>query len=114
MALTLLIIGLAVLLVFMFFVVFGGMLVNVGGQQVGVIERRYFGRPLPEARVVAMRGEIGIQARVLQPGLAFLPPFIYKVTKDAMIVIAEDEVGLLESIDGRPLDPGHIFARRVE
>ncbi len=114
MALTALIIVLAILLVFMFFVVFGGMLVNVGGQQVGVIERRYFGRPLPEARVVAMRGEIGIQARVLQPGLAFLPPFIYKVTKDAMIVIAEDEVGLLESIDGRPLDPGHIFARRVE
>ncbi|MBI5283602.1 MAG: hypothetical protein HY874_00770, partial [Chloroflexi bacterium] len=114
MALTALIIVLAVLLVFMFLVVFGGMLVNVGGQQVGVIERRYFGRPLPEARVVAMRGEIGIQARVLQPGLAFLPPFIYKVTKDAMIVIAEDEVGLLESIDGRPLDPGHIFARRVE
>ena len=30
-----------------------------------------------------------------------------------MLVIAEDEVGLLESIDGRPLDPGHIFGRRV-
>ncbi len=61
-----------------------------------------------------MRGEIGIQARVLQPGLAVLPPFIYKVTKDDMLSVAEDEVGLIESIDGRPLDPGHIFARRVE
>jgi regulator of protease activity HflC (stomatin/prohibitin superfamily) len=89
-------------------------LANVGGQQVGLIERRYFGKPLPESRVVAMRGEIGVQARVLQPGLHFLPPFIYKVTKDDMLVIAEDEVGLIESIDGRPLDPGHIFGRRVE
>ena len=109
-----LIVPLIVLVVIVFFVLFGGMLVNVGGQQVGIIERRYFGRSLPESRVVAMRGEIGIQARVLQPGLAFLPPFIYKVTKDDMLVVAEDEVGLIESIDGRPLDPGHIFARHVE
>ena len=102
-----------VLLLFMFLFFFAGMLANVGGQQVGLIERRYFGKPLPESRVVAMRGEIGIQARVLQPGLHFLPPFLYKVSKDDMLVIAEDEVGLIESIDGRPLDPGHIFGRRV-
>jgi regulator of protease activity HflC (stomatin/prohibitin superfamily) len=104
----------AVLLIFAFLVLFGGMLVNVGGQQVGIIERRYLGHHLPEGRVVARRGEIGIQARVLQPGLAFLPPFLYKVTKDDMLVVAEDEVGLIESIDGRPLDPGHIFARHVD
>ena len=103
-----------VVLVFLVFVLLGGMLANVGGQQVGLIERRYFGKPLPESRVVAMRGEIGIQARVLQPGLHFLPPFIYKVSKDDMLVIAEDQVGLIESIDGRPLDPSHIFGRHVE
>ena len=103
-----------VVLVFLVFVFMGGMLANVGGQQVGLIERRYFGKPLPESRVVAMRGEIGIQARVLQPGLHFLPPFIYKVSKDDMLVIAEDQVGLIESIDGRPLDPSHIFGRHVE
>ncbi len=103
-----------VVLVLLFLIVFGGMLANVGGQQVGLIERRYFGKPLPESRVVAMRAEIGVQARVLQPGLHFLPPFIYRVTKDDMLVIAEDEVGLIESIDGRPLDPSHIFGRHVE
>jgi regulator of protease activity HflC (stomatin/prohibitin superfamily) len=108
-----LIVVLPVLLVLVILMLFGGMLVNVGGQQVGVIERRYFGRPLPEGRVVAMRGEIGVQARVLQPGLAVLPPFIYKVTKDDMLVVAEDEVGLIESIDGQPLEPGRIFGRRV-
>lgn len=108
----LVIIGVVVVVIAVF-VLFGGVLANVGGQEIGVIERRFFGKPLPAGRVVAMRGEIGIQARVLQPGLHFLPPFIYKVSKFAMLVIAEDEVGLLESIDGRPLDPGHIFARRV-
>src|SRR5438093_8472909 len=92
----------------------GGMLINVGGQQVGIIERRYFGRTLPEGRVVAMRLEVGVQARVLPPGLHLLFPFIYVVRKTDMLVIGEDEVGLVESIDGLPLEPGHIFARHVK
>ena len=75
---------------------FTGMLVNVGGQQVGLIERRFYGKPLPEGRVVAMAGEIGIQARVLQPGLHVLLPFLYKVRKDDMLVVSEDQVGLIE------------------
>lgn len=103
-----------ILFVLLFLITVGGMLVNVGGQQVGIIERRYFGRSLPEGRVIAMRGEIGIQARVLQPGLTVLFPFLYAVRKDDMLTIGEDEVGLIESIDGRPLDPGHIFAPRVD
>src|SRR6266545_3656964 len=68
-----------IVLVLLFLIVGGGTLIVVGGQQVGVTERRYFGRTLPEGRVVAMR----------------------------------DEVGLIESIDGLPLEPGRIFARRV-
>ncbi len=104
---------LAAIALFLVFAIASGMLVNIGGQQIGILERRYFGRSLPEGRVVAMAGEVGIQARALQPGLHLLPPFIYKVQKADMILIGEDEVGLIESIDGLPLDPGRIFARRV-
>ncbi len=103
-----------VLLVLLILIFPGGMLVNVGGQQVGIIERRYVGRSLPEGRVVAMKNEIGVQARVLPPGLHFMWPFIYIITKTTMIAIGEEEVGILESIDGRPLQPGRIFARHVE
>ena len=92
----------------------GHMLVNIGGQEIGILERRYFGRQLPEGRVVALRGEVGVQARVLQPGLHFLVPFIYAYHKFPMISVAEDEVGLVESIDGRPLDAGRIFARHTD
>ncbi len=95
------------------FVFAGRMAVNVGGQEIGIRERRYFGRPLPESRVVALSGEIGFQSRVLQPGLTIQTPFLYKVIKAPMLVIGEDEVGLIESIDGQPLEPGHIFARHV-
>ena len=44
-----------VLFLLLFLIFIGGMLVNVGGQQVGIIERRFIGRTLPEGRVVAMR-----------------------------------------------------------
>jgi uncharacterized membrane protein YqiK len=113
MAIFILILVAAAILLFLVLITVGGMLVNVGGQQVGIIERKYFGRALPEGRVVAMRGEIGIQARILQPGLTILFPFLYRVTKDDMITIGDDEVGIIESIDGAPLEPGRIFARWV-
>jgi uncharacterized membrane protein YqiK len=112
MLVTLIVVG-SVLVLLLLLVPLSGMLVNVGGQEVGIIERKYFGRPLPEGRVVAMRGEVGVQARVLQPGLHLLVPFIYTVGKVDMLVVAEDEVGLIESIDGLPLEPGRIFGRRV-
>ena len=90
-----------------------GVVVNIGGQQVGLIERRLIGRGLPEGRVVAMKGEVGVQARVYAPGLHFQIPFLYKVRKANMVIVAEDEVGVVECIDGHPLEPGRIFARRV-
>ncbi len=103
-----------ILAVFLILVSAGRMLVNIGGQQVGILERRYVGKGLPEGRVIAMQGEIGIQARVLPPGLHFLPPFLYKVSKDAMILVDDESVGIVESIDGRALDPGRIFGRHVD
>jgi uncharacterized membrane protein YqiK len=108
-----LIIAIVALLLLVIVVGMGGMIVIVGGQQVGIREAKYFGRKLPEGRVVAMPGEIGIQAKVLQPGLKVQMPFLWRVVKDDMITVAEDEVGLVESIDGQPLEPGRIFARYV-
>ncbi|HLF72547.1 MAG TPA: SPFH domain-containing protein [Dehalococcoidia bacterium] len=103
----------ALFLLFLFLVIAGSMVVVINGQQVGIMERRYFGRALPPGRVVAMRGEIGYQARVLQPGLTFLIPFLYSVHKEQMVTITEEEIGLVESIDGQSLEPGRIFARHV-
>ena len=95
-------------------VAFGRMLVNVGGRQVGLIERRLTGQPLPRGRVVALSGEIGVQAKALGPGLKLLFPFRYRVSKIDLIEIGEDEVGLIEAIDGSPLAPGRIFAEHVD
>ena len=107
------IVAVIILFLLLLLLIPGGMIVIVGGQEIGVIERKYFGRPLPEGRVVALQGEVGIRAQVLQPGLHVLFPFLYTVAKDDMLVIQEEEVGLVEAIDGLPLEPGRIFSRHV-
>lgn len=89
-------------------------IVIVGGEQIAVLERRWFGRALPRGRVVAMTNEIGIQARLLGPGLHLLIPFLYTVKKYPLIVIEENEVGLVDAIDGQPVAAGRIFGRAIE
>src|SRR5512142_2306632 len=86
----------------------------VGGSEIALIERRWFGSKMPQGRVVAQSNEVGIQARTLGPGLHFLIPFIYIPKKYPFTTIAEVEVGVVESIDGDPVPPGKIFAKVVE
>jgi regulator of protease activity HflC (stomatin/prohibitin superfamily) len=104
----------AVFVVLLILLVAGNVLVNIGGDEVGLLERKYFGRGLPEGRVIALKGEIGIQARVLPPGLHVLTPFLYKVRKDKMILVDEEQVGMIDAIDGRPLEAGRIFSRHID
>ena len=86
-------------------------IVVVGGDQIAVLERRWFGKEMPEGRVVAMKDEVGVQARTLGPGLHFLIPFIYRIMKSPMVEIALTQIGLVEAIDGVPIQSGRIFAR---
>ena len=88
--------------------------VIVGGQEIALIERRWFGKKMPQGRVVAMNNEVGIQARTLGPGMHFLIPFIYTARKSEFIEILDGKVGLIESVDGSSIPPGKIFAKVVQ
>jgi uncharacterized membrane protein YqiK len=86
-------------------------LVNVGAREIAIKERRYIGAKMPPGRVVAIEGEVGIQADVLKPGLHFIKwPFERVVKKAPLIEIGSDELGVVEAVDGDPLPPGRIFA----
>src|SRR6185369_4957196 len=89
-------------------------IVIVAGNELAVLERRWFGKKMAQGRVVAMGDEVGIQARTLGPGLHFLIPFIYVAQKSPFIEIKDGEIGIVESIDGNPIPPGRIFAQVVE
>jgi len=88
-------------------------IIVVGGREIAVLERRWFGKNMPQGRVIAMAGEIGIQARTLGPGLHFVIPYIYKARKSVFVMIGENEVGIIESIDGNSIPAGKIFAKVV-
>ncbi|CDZ77457.1 putative protein with protein kinase and helix-hairpin-helix DNA-binding domains [Legionella massiliensis] len=85
--------------------------VIVGGTKIAILERRWFGKRIPEGRVVALSDEVGIQARTLGPGLHLLVPFLYRVTKSELTIINQNEIGIVDSIDGVPVKSGRIFAR---
>jgi uncharacterized membrane protein YqiK len=87
--------------------------VVVGGRSIAMLERRWFGKKLPQGRVIAMKSEVGVQARTLGPGLHLLVPFIYKARKVGFTIINENEIGIIESIDGNAVPPGKIFAKVV-
>src|SRR6201991_98329 len=85
--------------------------VNVGAREIAIKERRYVGAKMPPGRVVATEGEVGIQADVLKPGLHLIKfPFEKVVRKVPLIEIGPDELGVIEAVDGEPMQTGRIFA----
>jgi uncharacterized membrane protein YqiK len=94
----------ALLLLKMFFV-------SVKAREIAIKERRYLGRKMPPGRVVAVEGEVGIQADVLKPGLHFIMWPIERVeSKVRLIEVGADELGIVEAVDGEPMPPGRVFA----
>src|SRR4029078_11474077 len=86
-------------------------LVNIGAKEVGIKERRYFGRRMPQGRVVATDGEVGLQADILKPGLHFVMyPVERVIQKVPLVEIGADELGVIEAIDGEPMSTGSIFS----
>lgn len=88
--------------------------VVVGGAEICLLERRWFGKDLTVGRVIAQASEVGVQARTLGPGVHFLVPLLYITTKVPFTKIGENQIGLIESIDGDPVKPGRIFADLID
>lgn len=90
------------------------MIVLVRGDKIVVLERKWFGKEMPDGRTVALSNEVGVQARILGPGFHFLIPFIYKKTRHQFQVIEPGSVGLVTSITGQPLPLDKVMAHPVE
>jgi len=44
---------------------------NIGGNEVGIVEKKFGGGSLAQGRIISVKGENGIQAQVLAPGWHF-------------------------------------------
>lgn len=107
-ALALIIIGILVLAFF----ILGLRL--IGDSEVGILTKKMFGRKMPPGQIVARNGEIGVQADILMPGLYWRIPVIWKITKVEVTEILPTEVGIVESIDGKPIPQGRLLGDEVD
>ena len=73
---------------------------------VGLVERVVFGKPLAQGQLIAMKGECGYQAALLQPGLPWIPRWIMGVRRMPLVQIGPDEKGLVVAQVGLPLEQG--------
>ncbi|HMW01900.1 MAG TPA: SPFH domain-containing protein, partial [Acidobacteriota bacterium] len=81
--------------------------------EVGLVEKKIIGKSLTPGRVIAT-GEQGLQARVLPPGLHFLPKPFFKVTRIPITEVPQGQMALVTAIDGAPLKTGQLFAESAE
>ena len=88
--------------------------VNVKGDELATLERRWLGKEMPDGRTVALAGEVGVQARILGPGLHFMIPFIFKAQKHKYLVIKNNEIGIVNAITGAPIPQGQFMASSVD
>lgn len=84
---------------------------NIRSTEIGIVERRYFGKRLPKDRAYAYPGEVGIQLKYRDPGIAFLPwPFLVLKKREQFVVVDETQIGIVTARDGKELGSDRIFA----
>lgn len=88
--------------------------VNVPGDKIAVMERRWIGKEMPDGRTVALRGEVGVQAKILGPGFHFITPFIFKIIKHPFRVIGTNKIGVVRAITGVAIPTGKVMADAVD
>ncbi|MCL2934986.1 MAG: hypothetical protein MGG11_22880, partial [Trichodesmium sp. MAG_R03] len=113
--LVIVIIGAVVLI---FFIWKAKLFLLIGKDEVGIVDKKWdfnLSLRLPPGRIIALNGEPGIQAKILEPGPHFgYFSWQYTITKVPVITISKEEIGLVEARDGLPLEPGQNFAKIVD
>lgn len=70
-------------------------------KQLGIVDKRLSSTYLPPTRIIASKGEYGIQAAALAPGWHFLLWPVYMVTVVDHSQIPQGHIGIVEALDGK-------------
>lgn len=109
--------GLVGLLVLLFFskMIFGWVFIGESHNGIPVKKWAVGGKGrLPEGRIIATKGEAGIQAKMIGPGIHFgYWPWMYSVMKQPLLEVPTGQIGIVEAIDGAELPSGAILAGNV-
>lgn len=86
----------------------------VPANRVGIVTRTMLGTKMPQGHIIARNNEMGVQAKTVMPGLYWMFPVIFGVTLVPVTVIPEGQVGVVEAIDGDPLQHGRLLGDSVD
>ena len=94
-------------------------MVIIPNNGVGIVTKKFnvggANATLPKGKIIALKGEAGLQADTLAPGLHFwLWPWQYSVSVVPFITIGDGKLGVVDARDGQPMTAGRVLARRVE
>jgi len=78
----------------------------IGPAQVGLVNKRFAFKKLPEDNPIAFRGEAGYQATMLMPGLRFKLWPVYSVQKFPWVQVPAGEIGVVIAQVGQALPIG--------
>ncbi len=98
--------------------VFFGMVI-VPDDRIGLVVKKFalYGsdKRLPDGRIIATKGEAGMQAQPLAPGLYWgMWPWQFGITMAPFTIIEQGKLGLVKAKDGASLDTGRVLGRPVE
>ncbi|TAG67223.1 MAG: flotillin family protein [Oscillatoriales cyanobacterium] len=107
----------AMFLVFMFIPKIGWTLglIAIGEREVGIVTKKFSSKNLPSSRLIALDGEGGLQADTLPPGWHFgYFPWQYSVRREPVVVVPQDEIGLIIANDGATIPSDRILGKVVD
>jgi uncharacterized membrane protein YqiK len=88
--------------------------VSIKEMEVGIIKKKFGTKRLRPNQLVATNGEAGIQADTLVPGWHFgYFPWQYQVAKVPVVVIPQEQIGLVIARDGRSIPTERILGTEV-
>jgi uncharacterized membrane protein YqiK len=85
---------------------------------IGIVNKKFvlFGenKTLPDGEIIALKGEAGLQAETLPPGIHFLYwPWQYEIDKQMFITIDQGLIGVVEARGGFALTDGRVLGKHV-
>lgn len=97
--------------------VFG--VIIIPDDSIGIVNKKFilFGqyKTLPDGEIVALRGEAGLQADTLAPGIHFLYwPWQYEIKIEKFVTVPEGKIGVIEARGGKALSGGRVLAKFVD
>lgn len=101
----------------LFFRLFG--IIIIPEKQSGLVIKQWkimgANKTLEKGRLIATKGEAGIQANLLPPGFHWgYWPWQYSIDKIDVIIIPEGHIGIIEAIDGATPEKGVILSKTID